>query len=116
MGTEEDGPRIAPRERASIAAEVLAEGEDKPALGVLLDASVTGVRVITNAPLEEGDRVEIALQLSADERMEVAGVVARKGKMDVASPWRLWVGVKLDEPNERLAEIAADLAEQQGHS
>lgn len=115
MGTEEDEQRVAPRERASIAAEVLAEGQAKPTLGVLLDASVTGVRVITSAPLDEGDRVKITLQLSVDERMEVTGVVARKGKMDVASPWRLWVGVQLDEPNERLAEIAAELGEQQGH-
>lgn len=94
--------RGAPREPAHIAAEIRI-GEGTPKLAVMQDASETGLRLLTHTRVEPGDHVEVALQISAERRLEVAGAVARVELLEPGGPWRFRLGVALDAPNPALA-------------
>lgn len=107
-----DERRRAPRETAYVAAEI-STGDGKPKLAVLQDASETGIRLLTHTRVEPGDRLEVALQLSAERRLLVAGAVARVEPLAPGGPWRFRVGVALDERHPELAEEAHDIAERQ---
>lgn len=104
--------RAAPRERASIAAEIAVDGAS-PVLGVMLDASATGVQLVTRKTVAVGQPVQLGLQVAGERRVDVTGTIARVERTDPGTTWRFRIGVSLDEPNEELAEIAAAIRARQ---
>jgi hypothetical protein len=102
----DDDRRRAPRERAYVGVEIRVPS-GKARLAVLQDASETGVLLLTHSRVEVGDQIELGIQIDGETRLDLAGTVVRVEPLHSDGPWRVRVGVAIDEPSLELAKHAA---------
>jgi hypothetical protein len=83
---------------------------------VIRDISVSGASFLTRVPLEEGDRVNLTIQLSrssADSMVQTAAKVVRVEHFEPerADVWTCQIAVSFDEPLDGHTEEIDELAE-----